>query len=49
MRFLRLCLLIFVFLRFLSDPIVVVLLFSVFFRLRNDFVQRVFHDAFGTE
>ena len=49
MRFLRLCLLIFVFLRFFSDPMVVCS--PVFLRrlLRDDFVQRVFHDAFGTE
>ena len=50
MRFLRLCLLIFVFLRFLSDPMLVV--FSGCCGLGplvDDFVQRVLDDAFGTQ
>ncbi len=48
MRFLRLCLLIFVFLRFLSDPMCVYRLFGLG-PLVDDFVQRVLDDAFGTQ
>ena len=46
MRFLRLCLLIFVFLRFLSDPIMVLAVGGLrgWAGSVDDFVERVFHN-----